>query len=242
MDNRDKILIGCIYRHGNNGAEENENLFHVLEKICTRKYKHVLIAGDFNLPGIEWASWTTKSDYNSTEFKFIECIRNCFMEQLITSPTRGRGTNEPSVLDLVLTDNSDTVDDHTIGPPLGKSDHSTLIIDMKFLPESRRTRQSKYLYNKANYSGMREDLDIDWKECLQDKQIEQQWAVFLEALETAMKKHIPRTRVRGSSKKNKAHSTPLDQKALGKLKKKHALWKRYLNSKNGEIYLEYCRT
>ena len=119
LDNRDTTVIGCIYHHGNNGAEENEYLFHVLEKMCTGKYKHVSIAGDFNVSGIEQTSWTTKSDYYSTEFKFIECIHNCFMEQLITSLTRGRGTNKPSVLDLVpqttQTQQMITLQDHPWG-------------------------------------------------------------------------------------------------------------------------------
>ena len=43
-----------------------------------------------------------KSTYDK-EFKFIEKLRDCYLVQHLTEPTRGRGTNEPSLLDLVLT-------------------------------------------------------------------------------------------------------------------------------------------
>lgn len=53
---------------------------------------YILIAGDFDLPQIDWNSWTT--DHRTTKFKFIAC------NQHITTSTRGRGTDDPSVLDL----------------------------------------------------------------------------------------------------------------------------------------------
>ena len=36
------------------------------------------------------------------EFKFIEKLRDCYLIQHITEPTRGKGTTEPSFLDLVI--------------------------------------------------------------------------------------------------------------------------------------------
>ena len=55
-----------------------------------------------------------------------------------------------------------------------------------------------------------------------------------------MEQHIPKYK----NKKNSPKGTKiinLEKKALRKIKKKHKLWKRYLNTKNGEIYQEYCR-
>ncbi|KAJ3595710.1 hypothetical protein NHX12_005013 [Muraenolepis orangiensis] len=207
------------------------------------KYSRVLIAGDFNFPGIDWSSWTTKSDHNSTEFKFIECIRNCYMHQHVTSPTRGRGTNKPSVLDRVLTDTEEAVEDVDIKSPLSSSDHSTLLIELVCELEPRKRGTARYLYNKADFDSMRADLDIDWEKLLGDnKDIEEQWSTCIDIIQQSMKKHIPQSKCHSSKKKTKNFTTPLDEKALSKLKKKHQLWKRYLNTKNGEIYIEYCRT
>lgn len=60
------------------------------------------------------------------EFKFIESIRDCFLYQHVISPTRGRGSDNPSVIDLVLTSEEEIISELNINPPLGKSDHSVI--------------------------------------------------------------------------------------------------------------------
>ena len=50
--------------------------------------------------------------------------------QHITFPTRARGSNEPSLLDLVIS-NDDFIDNIEYLSPLGKSDHSVLSISCK---------------------------------------------------------------------------------------------------------------
>ena len=52
-----------------------------------------IIMGDFNMH-IDWKNQIGKG---SLEAEFIECIRDCFLEQYVVEPTR-----EQATLDLVL--------------------------------------------------------------------------------------------------------------------------------------------
>lgn len=55
MNRKEKVLFGCIYHHSDNSDEENEDLFCILRNLAHRRHE-VLIAGDFNLPQIDWSS------------------------------------------------------------------------------------------------------------------------------------------------------------------------------------------
>jgi len=68
-----------------------------------KKYTHICIVGDFNYGSINWANWTTSKSENSLEANFLETLRDCFLFQSASEPTRNCGTDEPSTLDLILT-------------------------------------------------------------------------------------------------------------------------------------------
>ena len=52
-------------------------------------------------------------------------------EQFISEPTRGKGSSQPTLIDLVLTNNSDIIDKVNLDVALGKSDHSVVEIIMQ---------------------------------------------------------------------------------------------------------------
>ena len=66
-----------------------------------------MVIGDFNRKGINWDSFylTSLNDY-----AFIEAIRDSYLTQHIKTPTRGRGTNEPSTLDLLFTSKEEAIE------------------------------------------------------------------------------------------------------------------------------------
>ena len=45
------------------------------------------------------------------------------MSQCVTDPTRGRGSNNPNVLDLILSNDDDIIGDVEYFSPLGRSNH-----------------------------------------------------------------------------------------------------------------------
>ena len=72
---------------------------------------HEFIVGDFNFPKNDWSlNWTPLSE-NSNEHSFTELVRDCFWHQHVQFATRGRGSVDPSILDLVFTDADIEIDD-----------------------------------------------------------------------------------------------------------------------------------
>jgi hypothetical protein len=74
-------------------------------------YSHLLLFGDMNFPHIDWNNISTDKGAGDCNYEFLESIRDCFLDQHIYEPTRGRGETKPStflsdlmsVLLLILT-------------------------------------------------------------------------------------------------------------------------------------------
>ena len=244
LKNNDKLLCGLFYRRGESTTENNEMLLQDLKTMCNKKYSHVLCMGDFNLPGIDWKSWTTMStDTNSFENKFIEAVRDSFLFQHIVEPTRCRGRDTPHTLDLILTNEENMIDKICIDAPLGKSDHA--IIKFSFIAEKlQNVPQIQTLYHKGNYKKIGEDLDIDWQYEMNKfpNNVDKQWNYFKTKYEEAVNKYVPKKVMMINGKTSKKFTIPLSQSNLKKIKQKNRLWsKMRKNLANEEIELEYNR-
>ena len=151
LQNDNKLLCGNFYRRGDCSSENNDNLIKLLHEMNHKGYSHLLYMGDFNLPGIDWDTWS----YNSTnvlnyENQFIECLRDCYLFQHITQFTRKRGSDYPSVLDLVFTNEENMVQDVELIAPVGKSDHSKVLFN--FVGEiCKKSPHIQTFYHKGNY-------------------------------------------------------------------------------------------
>ena len=75
-----------------------------------------------------------------------------------------RGSDTPSILDLLLVSDRDLVSDIKQLPPIGKSDHSVIVFSLE--TEVLRTRVApKRNYYKGDYVAMRRELsDVNWIE------------------------------------------------------------------------------
>ena len=96
---------GSTFRYSHKVSEAIE----ILSDIPADQY---LICGDFNYPKIDWLNYVIPETNNnnnaentSREIRFYDAIQNAFLHQHVTEPTRQRGSNTPSLLDLVLTKN-----------------------------------------------------------------------------------------------------------------------------------------
>ena len=81
--------------------------------------------GDFNLPNIDWDTLLTKGD-NSEEQKCIDTLQDKFLFQKVTAPTRW-GSNDPSILDIIITADENAIEEIEYQSPLGKSDHCVIL-------------------------------------------------------------------------------------------------------------------
>ena len=123
------VICGGIYRSPNSSKENNDLLIDLLQKVVSLKHDHIFVAGDFNLKEIDWAKLNVKGRDDSYQHKVFDGINDLFLSETVKQPTRFRGSNIPSCLDWVLTENPDCVENLTIESPLGPSDHAVIAYD-----------------------------------------------------------------------------------------------------------------
>ena len=206
----------------------------------------MLICGDFNLNKISWnpdpsnPTLPPSSAQDSPESKFLECFQDCFLSQHVTEPTRyrkGIRDEKPTLDDLIITKSENDVGTLSYDPSIGLSDHITLNFTLNWSSIPKPEKRSIYLYDKGDYDKMQNMINnVDWNTELEGKSVEE----ALHSLETvyhnAVKECIPMKEV-GSESRFK----PLwmNANALRKVKRKHSSWVRYLNTKQGQDFLEY---
>jgi hypothetical protein len=124
LNQKDRLLVGVCYRSTSSDAVNNQKLLQVFEKIQeVPNITHMLIFGDFNYGQIDWKHYRVNAGDNSEPQKFFDVIQDTFLYQHVNFPTRFRGDDEPSLLDLVFTNEEHMVDNIYSVAPLGKSDH-----------------------------------------------------------------------------------------------------------------------
>ena len=101
LNDTEKLLAINMYRSPNSENINNESLNKLILRIAAEnKYDFILLTGDGNYKHIDWQQMTCSSSENSNDFLFLESFKDSFFEQHINEPTRGRGSDKPSVLDL----------------------------------------------------------------------------------------------------------------------------------------------
>ena len=243
LKNNDRVLIGCIYRSNSNNQEENEALNSTLRSIANNnKFSHLLLMGDFNFNNIDWVTWksSTQNPHDKAN-RFLEALRDGFYTQHVQQYTRVRGDQEPSVIDLILTNEEGMVSGVETQSPLGKSDHAIVTFNYHCYSPCPIISPAKYQFHRGDFDGMKKELaNVNWDETITDNQsIDQQWTTFSNIITKCMDKFIPKSKPRVKS--NKSFLTPLDQNAVRKIKKKHRAWTRYMESRSSEHYRNYCR-
>lgn len=163
LNKGDKLLIGCIYRSPQSAPTNNNILLKLLKEVSAYDATHLLITGDFNYPRVNWSNWTASGDESSEEFLFVETLRDIYMYQHVMEPTRARGSDNPTLLDLVLSNEDGMVDNLHHASPLGRSDHSVLEFVFNAYVERVATRRKIFLYDKGDYDHMRAELTQEWR-------------------------------------------------------------------------------
>ena len=172
-------------------------------KLSRLGHSHVLCVGDFNYPKIDWdthpsGSWNT--DYPN--YLLIECIHDCYWYQHVNKPTRGRGIDKPSVLDLVLSNEEGMVDSVDI-EALGASDHVLINITCRSHFDEELSKLI-FHYENADYNKIRELLYVVWQEVLSEPSvidnIDEQWNIFSKRYHEAEKICVPVRRLKAGRK------------------------------------------
>ena len=242
MKNKEKLIIGGVYRSPNSSGQQNDKLWETLLNMSDTYKDNLLIMGDFNCGGINWIDvMTNEHNMDALNNKLIEVLRDCFLEQVITENTRARGTNVPSLIDLVLCNDRELINNINYLSPLGKSDHCIITFTYNVSYEKSAYKIRRIFYEKGDYASIRKYLNtVNWDEILSGKDTQQQYDTLIEIVKLCEEKYIPSKIVEKNN--NVRFSEKLPTYIRVKIKKKHNLWKRYMETKKMDIYREYCRT
>ena len=143
-----------------------------------KQYKNsmYILAGDFNIPDIDWKGLTIK---NTNQYPlqvsqtFLDIALDMSLEQIVDFPTRG-----DNQLDLVFTSHPS----HKVRckplPPIGlKSDHDVVLLDTSLQAvRAKPVKRKIYLWKKADTEGItsfspttvrgsEQKHSLQWKTC-----------------------------------------------------------------------------
>ena len=236
MTNNELLMYGCIYRSPNSHDANNESLNTLIYELDQVKSAYKQLVGNFNFGSICWEDGIATS---STESTFVNTLQDTYMTQHVAEPTRGRNGQEPSILDLIISNDPNIVSDISYESPLGKSDHACRTFYLKcYRNKSDQTRKF-YLYDKGDFKQVNADLvNINWeREIGHLADPSSAYAAFSEIMLALIDKHVPTKTLYPSRK----HKNCFGKDILRSVKKKHTAWQRYMETRSGEKYLEYVR-
>ena len=187
----------------------------------SREERHMILAGDFNCPDIDWHTHTTHSSGKDKQIQqsLVNITSSSHLTQLHHSPTRLHHT-----LDLIFSTIPSLVKTSISVP--GISDHDMIVTDADIRPQRSRPLAKKcYQYAKADWKSLRltcNNISTDIVNQAKHKpSMEELWTTFKAALHTAVDSHIP------NRLKSKRHHLPWLSTALKRmLRKKNRLLTR----------------
>jgi len=163
----------------------------------------VIIAGDFNYPGIKWDADGAPSSNTISEDKFIEMLNDVALVQLVNFPTFQTSHYEAvNVLDLIITDAAERVDAQHDGPPLGHTEIGqgnraitwNLILTNPFQP--RILVKNKLKLAKGDYNSISEYLNsIDWHSLFSGTSVNEDYGRFVEVYSKVCSRFIPSIKI-----------------------------------------------
>ena len=165
-------------------------------------------------------------DEISTEFNFLEAVKDALLTQHIKEPTRLTGRDKASLLDVVMSDIVLKDLDTILEVPAGKSDH---VLVKKDVPLKRVKSNCKNLrnYEKGDYYGMRNHL-VDPTVQLNT------WEKLKNCMIELVEKFVPLIKIRSSG-----NHMPLAKAVRMKIKEKKKAWKIFKNYQTAKNLNKY---
>ena len=152
---------------------------------------HVILTGDFNLPGTNWSESLVKHDssYKAIHEHSLEILHGHGLQQLVTFPTL-----QVNTLDLVATNKPSSI--INIQSSADVSDHDMVPFDVRSqVTMIEQPPRTIYMYHRANWDVLREELHValttDHGGTLEGTDVEQLWSKFKSSIVQVVNKYIP---------------------------------------------------
>ncbi|XP_030843578.1 uncharacterized protein LOC115924838 [Strongylocentrotus purpuratus] len=193
------LTISCprqaFYRPPGESATPIDKLRENLLKIhSSTRSPHVILGGDFNVPGLTWSTYDVTSPKGSLQKSLLDLIDDNHLSQMVTFPIRHHQNGTENTLDLLLTTHPSLVTD--VKPVAGLSDHC--IVKAKFstltnlLKKPPRIMQLWKNVVPDDFKDKVRKLKADYFERNPDsKSVEENWLCFRDNLKTIVSDTVP---------------------------------------------------
>ncbi len=187
------LYLGSYYRPPDGKAAPIAQLETSLGKLShAGNNRHVLLGGDFNLPGIDWEQdkSTPGTSFPRLSKELIRITTDSSLTQLNHTPTRGN-----NVLDLLFSSHPSLMKSSHVAP--GISDHDILVTDTDLKAQTKRSRPRKiHLFKKVDLPGLQLHIEQGASEFLsknatQHVSVNTNWEFFKNIILTGIDKFIP---------------------------------------------------
>ena len=145
LKGKDCLKLGCVYRSPFSNASNIENLTHLLNEVISNDPSH-LLCGDFNCKSINWEENT--ADRQGGKF-FFDWVKECFLDQYVTAPTRYHEGQMSGTLDLIMTNEERMITNLMYLLGIGLSDHICPMFDLTW----ERTQSKQQTQPNTNTTG-----------------------------------------------------------------------------------------
>ena len=204
-----------------------DELAHLLQQVHLSDPSHLLVAGDFNLPQINWETNFCSAPESHHAHKFLAAAQECLLFQHVMRPTRFRDADTPNVLDLVLTNEEGVLNQLQYCPGLGKSDHVVLTFELACYTTQSVGELRRLNFHRADFKELSRRVNVtDWKVLLSTS-VEEGYSFFKDTLNGIVTDCIPETH--SSQSRRNIYMT---SRALQLRKLKNTLWQRCAASKD----------
>ena len=241
------IIIATVYMPPQTRTWEKEMYTEMMENTTKSirtllqntedKAKRIILNGDFNC-NVNWESMETKGAENHWDNKLVELTQDFLLYQHVTSSTRKRGLDEPSLLDLVFTRQKEDIESIIYHPPLGKSDH--VLLEYSFIVaydviNENEDYKNHLNYRKGDYIKLKDHFKgINWEQELTETDVDTQYLKFCDIYKAGVLKHIPYQR-----EKVKKVNEWFNHDCVKAREKRDLLWNRYRRHNSEKAYERY---
>ena len=178
------LNVHSVYRSPNSTRDNDMMLNHWVSSMRGSN----IIIGDLNYPDIDWRAETSGSRGRG----FLEAAVDRGMEQHVLGPTHISG----NTLDLILCDQEGIINEVRMLGRLGKSDHEMVAFNAAIEPRRRKKIGSMLNHRRANYAGMRTDLESETWEGVRGTDVNAMWFSTKNRIHDLIEKFTPEKRPR----------------------------------------------
>lgn len=216
------VLVGVCYRPEKDEAAILQTICDSIDQVDTT---NCILVGDFNFRQINWNTLETS---NHLAKRFVECVTENCLAQVVTEPTR-----LSNLIDLALVGDPDMVDSCVVKDPFSRSDHNTIWLTMRYpVPKINLAPYKVFLYSKGDYATFNNEMtQINWDTTFQKKSVNECWDILLNTYHKLLEKYVPFKLV----KPGKPHGQPWTRyRSVVKAKRKKR--KKWIDYKKSDLF------